>query len=157
PLLVSVRLGGGAATGDLVTVTKRVSGRDGPLNAKGSGPYIQMLHYSPGCREGRNRKKALPVVGHLDGGLRLSPQGLGGHNAIEVRGVVPRKHIIHGACQCMRQHGEGFGFAVLGCECRKRLLAWLMLPSEEPGGFGKGPAPVPVANLLPGRAQSFAP
>jgi hypothetical protein len=37
PLLVSVRLGGGAATGDLVTVTKRVSGRDGPLNAKGSG------------------------------------------------------------------------------------------------------------------------
>ncbi|SRR5712692_132276 len=45
-LLVSVGLGGGAATGDLVTVTKRVSGRDGPITAKGSGPRVQMLPHS---------------------------------------------------------------------------------------------------------------
>ena len=29
-----------------MTVTKRVSGRDGPLNAKGSGPMVQMLQHS---------------------------------------------------------------------------------------------------------------
>jgi hypothetical protein len=32
-----------------VTVTKSVSGRDGPSNAKGSGPWVQMLPHSRRC------------------------------------------------------------------------------------------------------------
>src|SRR6266540_2546858 len=78
-LLVSVRLGGGAATGRLVTdhqegererrsnqtVRLRVLGPDAPAQ---SVLYIQ----------GRSSRQALPVVGQLDRGLHLSPQGLRG-------------------------------------------------------------------------------
>ena len=72
--------------------------------------------------------QALPVVGQLDGRLRLSPQGLRGHKALEVKGLVPRKQVIHGPRQLMGEHGERFGFAVFVFQFRKILLARLIVP-----------------------------
>ena len=46
--------------------------------------------------------QALPVVGQLDGRLRLSLQGLRGHKAIKVKRLFSRQHVIHGARQFVR-------------------------------------------------------
>lgn len=78
--------------------------------------------------KGRNIKRALPVVGQLDRGLRLSPQGLRGDKALEIKRLFPRQHVIHGARQLLRQHGERFGFAVLMFEFGKVRFARLIVP-----------------------------
>jgi len=72
--------------------------------------------------------QALPVVGQLDGRLRLSPQGLRGDKASKVKRLFPREHIIHGPRQLMGQYGQRFGFAVFVLQLRKIFLAGLVLP-----------------------------
>ena len=93
-------------------------------------------------------QKALPGVGQLDRGLRLSPQRLRGHKALEIKRLFPREHVIHGAAQLVGEHGERFGFAVFVFEFRKILFPGLTLADEEDGGFGKGPAQMHVADLF---------
>ena len=80
------------------------------------------------------------MVGQLGDRLRLSPQGLRGHKALEVKRLFPREHVIHGAPQLVGEYGEGFGFAVFVFEFRELLFARLTLADEEHGGFGKRPA-----------------
>ena len=72
--------------------------------------------------------KAFPVIGQLDGGLRLSPQRLRGHKAIEVKGLFPREHVIHRSAQLVCEYRERFGFAVFAFEFGKVLLARLVVP-----------------------------
>ena len=72
--------------------------------------------------------QALPVGGQLDRGLRLSPQGLGGHKAREVKGVFPREHVIHGPRPLVRQYGECLGFAICVFQFGKVRFAGLILP-----------------------------
>jgi len=55
-------------------------------------------------------KKALPVCGPVDRGLRLSPQRLRGQQAIEVKGLFPREHVSTRPAQLVREYGERFGF-----------------------------------------------
>ena len=90
-----------------------MSRRDGPINRKGSGPWVQMFPtQSVRYIEGRNIRSALPVVGQLGGRLPLSPQRLRGHQARQVKGLFPREHVIHGARQLVPEDRQGFGFAV---------------------------------------------
>jgi hypothetical protein len=95
-----------------------VSGRDSPINRKGSGPWVQLFPDSPCCR-GRNSEQALPVVGQLGGRLYLSPQGLRGNKAREIKRLFPREHVVHGARQLMREHGEGFALAMFAFQFSK--------------------------------------
>ena len=97
--------------------------------------------------------KAQPVVGQLDGRLRLSPQRLRGHKALQVKRLFPRKHVVHGPRQFLRQHGERFGFAVFVFQFRKVRFARLIVTQEQGGGFRKRPAQMDVANLFAGGAQ----
>jgi len=92
--------------------------------------------------------QALPVVGQLDGRLRLSPQRLGGDKAIEGKGVFPREPGVHSPGQLLGQHGQRLGCAVCVFEFGKILLAQLVLASDENSRFGKRPAPGHVADLL---------
>ena len=115
-LLVRVRLGGGAATRDLVThhqggeqerqsnqtVRLRVFRPDTPLQ---SVLYIRSIPQAP------------PVIGQLDRGLRLSPQRLRGDKAREIKCLFSRAHGVPGPRQFVREHGERLGFAVLAFEC----------------------------------------
>ena len=113
-LLVSVRLGGGAATGDLVTdhqegERERRSNQTVRLRVCGPDVPVQSVLY----REGRNIEQAPPVVGQLDRGLHLSPQGLRGDKALEIKRLFPREQVVHRTAQLVREYGERFGFAVL--------------------------------------------
>ena len=72
-------------------------------------------------------KKALPYVGQLGSGLRLSPQGLRGDKAIQVKCLFPCKHVVHRTAQLVRQHGQRFGFAVFVFEFPKIFLAGLIV------------------------------
>ena len=94
---------------------------------EGSGPDI---HDAPSqsVLSRRSLKKALPCVGQLDGRLCLSPQGLRSAKALEIKRLLPRKQVIHGARQLMRQHGQRFSFAVFVLQFRKIFLAGLVLP-----------------------------
>ena len=56
-------------------------------------------------------KRALPSVGQLDDGLRLSPQRLREDKTLEVKRLFSREQVIHGPAQLMREHGQRFGFA----------------------------------------------
>jgi hypothetical protein len=86
---------------------------------------------------GRNIEGALPVVGQLGGGLRLSPQRLRGDKAIEIKRLFSREHVIRGPIM-----GEtvALGFAVLVFKFGKIFFPRLTLADEKHGGFGKGPA-----------------
>ena len=75
--------------------------------------------------KGRSIAQARPLVGPLDGRLRLSPQWLRGHKAIERKRLLPRKHVLPGARQLMRQHGERCGFAVFVFQFDAVVFAWL--------------------------------
>jgi hypothetical protein len=127
-LLVSVRLGGGAAPGHLVThhqedeQERRSNQRQG-LRVCGPDVPSQSVLYI----EGRNIEQALPSVGQLDGGLRLPPQRLRGDKAIKVKGLFAREHVVHRPAQLVREHGQRFSFAVFVCQFRKILLARLIL------------------------------
>jgi hypothetical protein len=130
-----------------------MSERDSPINAWGSGRFVQRLPHSRCCIEGRSRQKAQPTVGQLDGGLWLSPQRLRSDKALKVKRLSPRQHVVHGAAQLMGEHRQGLGFAVFTFKFGKIRFARLALTEEEHGGFGKGPASVHVADLFAGRAQ----
>ena len=99
--------------------------------------------------------RALPIVGQLDHGLRLSPQGLRGDKALQIKRLVPREHVIPGARELLRQHGERFGFAVFVCHFRKVRFARLIVTQEQGGGFRKRPAQMDGADLLARGAQPF--
>ena len=71
--------------------------------------------------------QALPVVGQLDRRLRLSPQRLRSHKAIEIKRLCPREHVVHRTAQLVREHGERFGFAVFVCQFRKIFFAGLIV------------------------------
>ena len=127
-LLVSARLGGGAATGHLVThhqedERERRSNqtRAAPGLASRCSRTVRAVY-----KEGASQQ-ALPVVGQLDGRLRLSPQRLRGDKALEIKRLFPREHVIHGAAQLVREYGERFGFAVFVFQFRKILFARLIL------------------------------
>ena len=94
----------------------------------GSGSVVQMFPHSPCCiyKEGTS-KQALPVIGQLGGGLRLSPQRLRGDKTIEIKGLFPREHVIHGPAQLVREYGQRFGFAMFVFQFRKILLAGLIV------------------------------
>ena len=92
--------------------------------------------------------RALPSVGQLDHGLRLSPQRLRGHKALEIKGLFPREHVIHGAPQRMCKYRERFGFAVFVFEYGEIRFPELILPDEEDGRFSKRPAQMDVADLF---------
>jgi hypothetical protein len=98
---------------------------------------------------------ALPSVGQLDGGLPLSPQGLRGHEALQIKRLFPCEHVIHGPRQLMGEHGQRCGFAGFAFQFGKVRLAGPVLPSEEDRGFGKGPAQMDIADLPARRAQPF--
>ena len=128
-LLVSVELGGGAATGHLGThhqADERERRSNQNLRLRVCRPDIpsQSVLYI----EGRNIEGALPVVGQLGGGLRLSPQRLRGYKPIQIKGLFPREHVIHGPAQLVREHGQRFGFAVFMFQFRKILFARLIVP-----------------------------
>ena len=72
--------------------------------------------------------QALPVVGQLGGRLPLSPQGLRGNKALEVKRLFPREHVVHGPRKLMPEYGQGLGFAVFVFEFRKILFPQLVLP-----------------------------
>ena len=84
--------------------------------------------------------QALPVVGQLDGRLRLSPQGLRGDEALEIKRLFPRQHVVHGSAQLVREYGQRFGFAVFVFQFRKVRFARLIVTQEQGGGFRKRPA-----------------
>jgi hypothetical protein len=94
-------------------------------------------------------KRALPSVGQLDDGLRLSPQRLRGHQALEINRLFPREHVIHGAAQLVGEHGQGFGFAGVVFELGKILFSWLTLTEEKHGSFRKGPRKGTLPSFLP--------
>jgi len=71
--------------------------------------------------------KALPSVGQLDRGLCLSPQRLRSHKALEVKRLFPRKHVVHGAAELVREYRERFGFAVFVFQFRKIFFARLIM------------------------------
>jgi len=128
-LLVSLRLGGGAATGDLVTdhqEGERERGAKQTVRLRVCGPDVPAQ--SGLSIEGRNITRAPPVIGQLDDRLRLSPQRLRGHKAIEIKRVFPREPGVPGAAELVRQHGERFGFAVFTFQFGKVLLARLVVP-----------------------------
>ena len=103
-----------------------MSRRDGPINRKGSGPWVQMFPtQSVLYIYGRNIMSALPVVGQLGGRLPLSPQRLRRNKTLEVKRLFPREHVIHGSAQLVREYGERFSFAVFVFQCRKVVFAWL--------------------------------
>ena len=85
-------------------------------------------------------KRALPSAGQLDDGLRLSPQRLRSHKALEVKRLFPREHVVHGAAQLMREYRQRFGFAVFVFEFSEVHLPRLTLADEKHGRFGKRPA-----------------
>ncbi len=132
-----------------------MSGRDGPITACGSGLSSR---YSPQSvlYIRKKHQEGSPCVGQLDGGLRLSPQRLRGHKALQIKRLFPREHVIHGAAQLVGEHGERFGFAVFVFECGKILFPRLTLADKQHGGFGKSPAKMDVANLFARSPQSFA-
>ena len=117
-----------------------MSERDRPIKRCGSGSFVQMVLHSPMLiyKEGTSRRFG-PVVGQLDGGLGLSPQRLRSDKALEVKRLFPRKHVVHGAAQLVREHGQRFGFAVFVFEFRKIRFPRLTLADEEHGSFGKRP------------------
>jgi len=78
--------------------------------------------------EGRNIIGALPVIGQLDGGRRLSPQRLRSHKTLQVKRLFPREQVIHGAPQLVRKDRERFGFAMFVCQFRKICFARLIVP-----------------------------
>ena len=128
-LPVSGRLGGGAATGHLVTDhqaderERRSHQRHGLRVCSPAVPAQSVLSI-----EGRNIKQALPVIGQLDGGLRLSPQRLRSHKALEIKRLFPREHVIHGPAQFVREYGQRFGFAMFAFEFCKILFPRLSVP-----------------------------
>jgi hypothetical protein len=140
-LLVSSRLGGGAATGHLMThhqedEQERRSNQNLRLRVcRPDIPSQSVLYIS-----GRNIEGALPVVGQLGGGLRLSPQRLRGDKAIESKRLFSREHVIHGPAQLVGEDSQRFGFAVLVFEFGEILFPGLALADEEDRSFGKGPA-----------------
>jgi hypothetical protein len=77
--------------------------------------------------EGRNIVGALPVVGQLGGGLRLSPQRLRGDKAIQIKGLFPREQVVHRTAQLVREYRERLGFAVFMFQLRKIFFAGLSL------------------------------
>ena len=94
-------------------------------------------------------QKAQPCVSQLGRGLCLSPQRLRGHKTIEIKRVFPREHGVHGPAQLVGEDRERFGFAVCVFEFSKIFFPRLALTDKEDRGFGKGPAQMDVANLLP--------
>jgi len=127
-LLVSIRLGGGAATGHLVTDHQDDERERRSNQRQGLRPlYPRCSVTVRAVYEGRSIKKALPVVGQLDGRLRLSPQGLRGDEALEIKRLFPRQQVIHGPRQFMREHGERLRLAVFMFPCRQIFLAELVL------------------------------
>ena len=106
-----------------------MSRRDGPINRKGSGPWVQMFPtQSVLYIEGRNIMSALPVVGQLGGRLPLSPQRLRSNKPLEVKRLFPREQVIHGVRQLVPEDRQGFCFAVLVFEFREILFSQLVLP-----------------------------
>lgn len=139
-LLVSGRLGGGAATGDLVTdhqedERERPSNQSLRLRAYGPAPPSQSMRYIR-----KTHLKGSAHSGQLGDGLDLSPQRLRGDKTIEIKRLFPREQVVHSTPQFMREHRQGFGFAVLVFEFGKVRFAWLTLAEEEDHRFGKGPA-----------------
>jgi hypothetical protein len=127
-LLVSRRLGGGAATGDLVT-DHQESERERRSNQRHRAPGLWPdAPHTVGAVYIRNIMWALPSVGQLDGGLPLSPQGLRGHEALQIKRLFPCEHVIHGPRQLMGEHGQRFGFAVFAFQFGKVRLAGPVLP-----------------------------
>ena len=105
-----------------------MSGRDSPIKAVGSGPFVQ---HAPAQSvlyiRKEHARRLCPLVGQLDGRLRLSPQRLRGDKAMEVKRLFPREHVIHGPAQLVGEHGERFGFAVFVFQFRKIFFARLIL------------------------------
>ena len=66
-------------------------------------------------------------MGQLASGLRLSPQGLRGDNALQSNRLFPREQVIHGSAQLVREYGERFGFAVFVSSFRKIFFAGLIV------------------------------
>jgi hypothetical protein len=95
-------------------------------------------------------------VSQLGGRLGLSPQRLRGDKACEGKRVFPRAPGVHGPAQLVGKYGQRFGFALFVFEFRKIFFPGLTLADKEPGGCGKGPAQVDVAELFAGRPQSFS-
>ena len=105
-----------------------MSRRDGPINRQGSGPWVQMSPtQSVLYLEGRNIRQALPVVGQLDGRLGLSSQRLRRNKVLEVKGLFPREHVVHGARQLVPEYRQGLGFAVFAFQFGKIFFARLVL------------------------------
>ena len=79
------------------------------------------------------------MVGQLGGGLGLSPQRLRGHEALEVKRLFPREHVIHGARQLVPEDRQSFRFAVFVFEFREIRFSRLALADEEDRRFCKRP------------------
>src|SRR5262249_20768463 len=50
-----------------------------------------------------------------------------GDKALQIKRLCPREQVIHGACELMREDGQCLGCAVFVFQCRKILLAQLVL------------------------------
>ena len=71
--------------------------------------------------------QALPVVGQLDGRLRLSPQGLRGNKTLEVKCLFPHEHVVQGPRQLVPEDRSGLSFAVFAFEFHEILFSQLVL------------------------------
>ena len=58
-------------------------------------------------------------MSQLGGGLRLSPQGLHGNKALEVKHLFPREHVVHRTAQLVGEDSERLGFTVFAFEFGK--------------------------------------
>ena len=112
-LLVSLRLGGGAATVHLVTdhqAGERERRSNQTVRLRVLGPDVP---HSPGCiYKVRNITGLYPLSASEPVGLHFSPQGLRSDKAIEIKRVFPREHVVHRPAQLVREYGQRFGFAV---------------------------------------------
>jgi len=104
-----------------------MSERDGPISAKGSGPFIHdassqfVLYIRKEHRKGFTRCRPVRPW------LHLSPQRLRGDKALEIKRLFPREHVVHGPAQLVGEYGERFRFAVFMFQFRKILPAGLVV------------------------------
>jgi hypothetical protein len=100
--------------------------------------------------------QAHPFSVEFGAGLTRSAP-LGRQELLQIKGGVAFQHDIDRPCEFVRQDTEGFAFVMLFLQLGQILLPRLVPPQEECGRFRKGPFKVGVADLVPRRAQAFAP
>lgn len=99
---------------------------------------------------------AHPLRVELGAGLTRSAP-LGTKELLYIKGCVSFEHTIDRPCKFVSQETQRFAFIMLFLQPGQILLSRFVPAQEQRGRFRKGPCEVRVANLVPRRAQAFAP